>query len=60
MRFSSPFLSALSWDRLPDAIMNEVKHKRQWREDLCGYLQERGYKPFFVGEEDNALFLLLK
>ncbi|MCY3828890.1 MAG: FkbM family methyltransferase [Rhodospirillaceae bacterium] len=52
-----PFLSALPQDRVPDAVMIEATHKGRWREDLCGYLEERGYEPFFVGEEGNTLFL---
>ena len=54
-----PFLSTIPQDRLPDAIMMEVNHRKRWRMDLFEFLQERGYKPFFVGEEDNALFLML-
>ena len=54
-----PFLSALSSERLPNAIMTEVSHSDRWKADLIEKLHELGYKSFFVGEDGNALFLKL-
>lgn len=52
-----PFLSAISKDRTPDAILIETLHDDSWCSDLRGVLKQRGYVPFFDGEEGNTLFM---
>ena len=53
-----PFLSTAAREFLPDAILMEITHRNLWRADLLRYLDERGYRKHFVGEENNTLFLL--
>ena len=44
---------------MPDAILLETDNDQFWSADLTGVLEERGYVPFFEGEEQNTLFIRL-
>ena len=52
-----PFLSTISKDRMPDAILVETLHDDSWSADLRGVLMKGGYVPYFDGEEGNTLFM---
>lgn len=53
----APFLSTTPSNCLPDAILVETHHDDSWSTDLRGILRQRGYDPFFDGEEGNTLFM---
>ena len=52
-----PFLTSNPAPRMPDAILMETDNADVWRTDLRGALRKKGYRPLFIGEEQNTLFL---
>ena len=54
-----PFLTTIPGECMPDAILLETDNDQFWSADLTGVLEERGYVPFFEGEEQNTLFTRL-
>lgn len=52
-----PFLSTIPHELMPDAILVETLHDEFWCGDLRGALTQRGYVPYFDGEEGNTLFM---
>ena len=54
-----PFLSAAPAESIPHAILLETHRDDSWNADLRGVLKQRGFVPFFEGEEQNTLYLRL-
>ena len=52
-----PFLTAVPPKSIPDAILLETRNDDSWNADLRTVLKQRGFVPFFEGEEQNTLFL---
>ena len=52
-----PFLTSIPAPRMPDAILIETDSADIWGTDLRGALRQKGYRPVFIGEEQNTLFL---
>ena len=52
-----PFLTAVPAKSVPDAILLETHKDYTWNADLRSVLKQRGFVPFFEGEEQNTLFL---
>ena len=52
-----PFLSAIPKKSAPDAILLETLKSDIWCSDLRVVLKQRGYEPYFEGEDGNTLFL---
>jgi len=52
-----PFLSAITIKDAPNAILLETQWANLWRADLVVFLKQRGYEPYFDGEDGNTLFL---
>ena len=56
-RILVPFLTAVPAKSVPDAILLETHNDEFWNTDLRSVLKQRGFVPFFDGEEQNTLFL---
>ena len=52
-----PFLSAIPWESMPNAILLETHNAALWRADLVVELKRLGYESHFDGEDGNTLFL---
>ena len=52
-----PFLSAIPRKSAPNAILLETQNADFWCADLRVVLKQRGYEPYFDGEDGNTLFL---
>ena len=52
-----PFLHVVSGTRVPDAILVETSSADLWCANLVLALKQRGFEPYFDGEDGNTLFL---
>ena len=52
-----PFLNAIPRRSTPSAILLETQNADFWCTDLRIVLKQRGYEPYFDGEDGNTLFL---